>query len=595
MLKSVSQRMELVMKGISCLILCVLGVSLSGFAGPTLGQWVFNGTPDAVCPAGTEIPNQIAGSALKLTVGNSAAEGTDPKFVTDVPGGCIYADWTMSAKVANLTTSIRLDSDASRDVGNYLRVTGLKAALAGKDFHIELIARPDARYAGNAPYGYGDDVVMGISGPSESVSPQVYYGEYNRGVFAIAAYEPAANRAHHVQVAPLSWVSNEQASYAFLDDNWHQFVLEYTVADKTMRMWTNNRRDHVDHTWPSDGINTELTLEDDTFFQILGTIGRFYKCYSGMTVAALRIVEGAYADRKDGFRVTNGREISDDGVIGWWRFAGEVGSPFSAIPNEVSNVPEMLSYYLSDSMVPAYALDAKGSRTTRATGYEMVCAASPKAMLKMGDNLSVMIPNGSVAYNAIDGQSIDYRQGGFNVLDFQEMTLRGSFTVECFCLFETNICRSLGGNGRTVLIGESTGMNDGYDLRWDLAFFPKDDLVVSALLTDGSSVTAIDIPTPQLNVWHHLALVYDESVTPATLKLYVDYKTSPQCSYTLPEGAHMAHEPTTGRLHLAGAPTRGKNGGYWGGLDEVRYTLKALEPSQFLRMSNGGGFMLKFK
>ena len=174
----------------------------------------------------------------------------------------------------------------------------------------------------------------------------------------------------------------------------------------------------------------------------------------------------------------------------------------------------------------------------------------------------------------------------------------GSFTAECLCLFQTNLCNSLGGNGRTVIMAETTGYNDGNDGRWCVCTWQNDPGKESYVLVNASVInektgvrTAAYIGegyTPELNKWHHLAFVYDESGERPTAKFYVDYKQVNK-TYEFEKGTRLMREPQVGRYHLAGAPTRGQNGGLWGGFDEFRVTRKALPPEKFLRMCNDGG------
>lgn len=86
-----------------------------------------------------------------------------------------------------------------------------------------------------------------------------------------------------------------------------------------------------------------------------------------------------------------------------------------------------------------------------------------------------------------------------------------------------------------------------------------------------------------VGVWHHVAMVVDQTGETKTMKFYFDHSSTPVKTVSLPSNLESDYrygsEDRSGKWYIAGA----NNGNSFDGkIDSIRVTLRALEPEEFL-------------
>ena len=550
---------------------------VSASTSETLGLWVLNGEPGTPCADGTELRNLVDGSPLSLVASITNTSGNvvqSPTYVADVPGDWLFTDWTLTNKVCNLTSSLLLSTGSVYSVGSYLRINGLASAVADSDFTIELLVKPNFRVTSG--FGRDDTFFMGFNGPSLVRSPQVVVGEYNGGILSVLTNETSKAS---IQVQPYVWFYDTP----LFDNEWHHIMLTYSKSNKKVTLYLNNMSKTKAVSYGDSGL--DLWMEEGTYFQVLGIVGRLASSFSSARVAAIRVSSGL-RERIECLHVT--RDFDANPLLGRWRFTGQEGTLVTQVTNEVAPLP-----------INSYNCFQDASKTSDTYGFYYT--AAPHMFVADTESSEDYVSNPTVAMTSEAKKSalgnLQNKMSGFKIANFHEAMMPTSFTAECFCLMETNLTASLGSGGRTALMGETAEQNLGTDIRWLVRQVEPDMLdlqVRDAGLNTGKTVATLTTSAFGLRTWRHVAVVYDTSSEKPTVKFYVDYKQVGN-TYTFSDSSGLMFSPASGKLVLAGASARGCGGGWWGGFDEFRFTRGALSPSEFMRMRNPKGTCIFFR
>ena len=119
------------------------------------------------------------------------------------------------------------------------------------------------------------------------------------------------------------------------------------------------------------------------------------------------------------------------------------------------------------------------------------------------------------------------------------------------------------------------------------AYYPGPTLTKIAHY-NGQNYARVDKNFLKDDKWHHFAVVYDDSAL--TFRLYVDYVLKDERTVT------ARYRPLYKNCHVwIGDGGKVNLSGFEGWIDEVRYTRKALSPSQFIRFMSPRGTTIIFK
>ena len=148
-----------------------------------------------------------------------------------------------------------------------------------------------------------------------------------------------------------------------------------------------------------------------------------------------------------------------------------------------------------------------------------------------------------------------------------------NFTIECYFKTEnttqtyTPLFRRWGGANVQVNLGiAGTAGNMTYNVS-----------------TNTDKQTEANIAQFSAGVWHHVAMVVDQTGETKTMKFYFDHGATPVKTENLPSNLESDYRVSvgdqSGKWYIAGA-----NGGnsFDGKIDSLRVTLRALEPEEFL-------------
>ena len=564
--------------GAGAMAMAVAMVCAAAHSGDTLGLWVFNGTAGEECADGTVIPNLVAGSPLTLVAGTTNLAGKtvhQPKYVADVPQAALYSSNKYTNRLALLNASIHVCTGSAANVGGYLRVKDLGAAVmkdgVAQDFTVEMLVRPrtSAKNLGLSTYGNSDTLFCGIAGKDNGHSPSFAHGEYNAPGGCIRAM---TNNFSNIGNTGGNGVCYNWMWPEFYNDKWHHWALTYSASTRqaTVRIdW--NGSSYVK--WLVDG---GIPLADDSCFQILGRLGQVAKLFYGASVAAVRVSKGVL-DVSEMMRV--GRNYDADPVMAWWRFEnGSPGEAFSPCTNEVPGGVESLRL------------------VTKSIG-SIVYAEPPKTYVREGADASLKYHRNRACLWG-NGNASDATGIGVYATSVPEFAMPGSFTAEGFYLLTSNATSRVGsdGNARQPLMNEiyANGLL-GWGVRTETAYYitffccKVTNLVTGAMSAWNSNAYTTQFTT---GVWHHVAVVYNDAATPRTLSLYLDYEHKK--TFNINDGEKLVRMGDS-TFYLCGAHVNNANTSWFGGFDEFRFTHKALKPEEFLVRTNGQGFLLQFK
>jgi len=563
------------------MMLAALSTVVIAHGGETLGLWVFNGTAGETCADGTVVPNLVAGSALSLVAGVTNRSGNAahlPKYVDDVPMRALYSDVKFTNRLALLNTSIHVCTGSAVSVGGYLRVRDLGAAVmengVAQDFTIEMLVRPrwSARNLGLSQYGNGDTLFCGIGGKDNEHSPSFAHGEYNAAGGCVRAMTNNFNNIGNYQMTinvEYAWLAHR-----IYDDQWHHWALTYEASTRTATVradWGDASNDKASVKWLVDG---GMPLADDSCFQILGRLGQVPKLFYGATVAAVRVSKGILSP-SELMRVAG--NYDENPVMAWWRFEnGSPGRSYSPCTNE----------YTTKVGTPSLAQVGTYGATTYAT--------PPKKYVK--DCLNDKYVHNNVC---LWGKGNTNDASGISIYSSSpEFAMPGSFTAEGFYLLTSNATQRSGsdGNARQPLMNEMYAAGKlGWGLRTDSKYYvgffccKVTNLVTGAATAWSDNAYYTEFTT---GVWHHVAVVYNDEASPKTFSLYLDYKHKK--TFEINSGEAL-QRMGNGTFYLCGYRVNNANTTWFGGMDEFRFTHKALAEEEFLRFSGGGGFQMSLK
>lgn len=148
-----------------------------------------------------------------------------------------------------------------------------------------------------------------------------------------------------------------------------------------------------------------------------------------------------------------------------------------------------------------------------------------------------------------------------------------NFTIECYFKTEnmtqtyTPLFRRWGGNNVQVNLGIAG--NGGY--------------MAYNVSTNTAAQTQENIVQFSAGVWHHVAMVVDQTGETKTMKFYFDHSSTPVKTVSLPSNLESDYRDgsadRSGKWYIAGA----NNGNSFDGkIDSMRVTLRALEPAEFM-------------
>ena len=586
-------------------VLLVAGVAAFGSAmadgeRETLGLWTFDGTSgQTVVDSHTEthtFPNLVTREddlRLDLEWPSSASANTPlPTYTNDLQYAYLFDGLAQTNLVKTCATSIQIkhenwtstQTDVSYNKPHaYLTVRNAGALIKDRDWTLEVIA-----YLPDRSGGWAEMLYIGTQ--TGDVTDRLKYRTNGVGLANLYGCSSKTSTAQYPNYSYPKFDSNfpaGQARYTAVypdDARWHHIAWKWTESTRSLKCYVDyGELPNAMDWWYQNSVNLEL--DDGAYFTIFGFTGNAHNHMP--TVQAVRLTRGdlAVAD----FLCTSKFDSLPE-TVGHWRYEGTPGEANCFVVTELSQPNRSdLRLWKHDTRYPLVYAEPiqsylKGTSKTLVTNSSSV-AASDTALVPGRCYMSCMQTNpywtlpagdGSFTYETfvwLDDSDIGAAYSVSNGLIFAERG--GSQGATDWTKLAWGLCQSTIGSGDKALMEF-----DCYD----------------ALDAGGAGTKTIGKFTLTTKEWHHLAVTYDAPTR--TLKVYADYKlatniyqTTDDFVMTFADGHHLARGVEMLAPGECNTVTMWQ-GSIKGKVDEFRVTRRALDPSEFLRGSQGFGFSL---
>lgn len=571
----------------------------------TVGAWVFNGVADEEIVPDFAFPNLVPGSEMvcETVVSNSSRKVAPPaRFVPDVPSDKLWSDCGKTNLMANLSTSVRLNSDKDDGYANsYLRLPNFGRMIKtcpDDSFTVELILRWKKSVV---PF------VTGMVGTSDASTPALAQtGHYicaptntAEGADAPAKLQP--RNTSSPQYTTLE-AGQTDSTRTLRDGNWHHLAYSWDGSSKQFIA-------SYDYSRAREGVikrpNGEpLAYDDNSYWQIAGTLRWGQNAGPGCAgikdnpfdVVAVRVSKGILSAGQ--YMCLDGT-VGDPDVVARFNFEqAAVGTVSGFTPElnlaatnlvglglfpNVSKVADSVNVYTNFTWKPA-VVDNGRIRRSRQSLWSGPVAGDNKGLL-----FDTVLPPRFRASDDFTVEAIVYpvKSGKTRCLLFRETetgttsltTPRGTWTYK-----DSNKWGSFGLGYREAD-------------RLYLGMLQEDD--VTGAVTNVYNATlkkaysgALPVGNMAYGQWHHVAVTYDRSKT-NTIRVWIDYKETH--AYTFPEGQHLYRTNLAdSHLQFFGQGWDDNGSALHGCVQDIRVTCRALEPEDFLKPSSGG-FVLIYR
>lgn len=544
---------------------CVaMAMGLTVHGAETVGLWVFDGMDGAEIPNETVLPNLIPGSSLEMVTGYQFALGESHKetpltYSDDIPAKRLFGDLALTNCIAQMKSSVKF-AGYNHKGGKYMRVNGFGSLLKGESFTCEVLMRLPPRPAGVVPCN-----LLGVSGirnddyfttPTTCQSPALSFSQAtSEGCLAI--FDGAIGENH----ASVN-VSSSQLRQSNFGDRWRHYALVWNEQDKKGFIFCN----YGDNKAATDGATAianmvathgGLTIDDGSYFQVFGMIGKMCRFYENGEVAAVRISKGVRSWNEF-------MGVWDDEVpttLAHWRFSAPQQDADTTITNSVKDLDAFAMRVVCDDS-PIYSNEV------------------PLPYLRLAEKGDVVTNENSLSALAND-VSTKFRIDAINNPAFWT----GSFTLELI-LRASSVCKS---TGLPIL-----PFGRGY-LRVNNSATPRLNFRIN-----GASGGEIANPGPDFtgyDKWTRVVIQYDAENGKAIS--YLDEAVaSADLAYATVKSDSVFFLTSQNMLSFFNAKSCGLANGVFNGLvDEIRFTRGVLAPADFLtpRKRLPGGMVLIFR
>ena len=571
----------------------------------TLGLWTFDGHSDGeLMTYDTALPAKVGNKGLSLklvAMGPKVSvvpSGYPAKFSTSTlpKPSAIYSDMSQTELLCEATSAAFIDSaGVSGDwmkTGSGLKVEGFGKTLKEHDFTIEIVVKPGPRNSRKYDsWGHGNSgaSLLAISSSADAAaSPALWLNDHNKGSLCFRN-KSSETVSSNTSFFDHYWFSDRENGS---DSLWAHIAITYSHESGTVTVIHDYGRSSGIVTYDAD----KLPLDDESYLMFNGAVGTQNAVHPNTYYAAIRISDRVLSENEMMTLSYQSSLYQANPVVGWWRF--EEGTPGATAGGETSLVlPNSISAYAdgsNDFLVKDFVrsrLRNTGYSKHNAVTYNYAAASKRYAVTRSGDGREYFDNRVSLS----SSQFVSTSTGGMKpyVSRMPALAAPGSITLECcYCrMLDTTPGPGTGGLAwhPVNLLGTSTmAINESADSYAGLQLTVKTvDRATGAMK---SSYDASHIKQPTVGKWHHVAIVYDcpAEDQPKSVKYYIDRNLI----YTANIPADETLAPCDGALHLPGSEVLSGHASFWGYIDEPRVTRKALEPSQFLRLTDCYGMVI---
>ncbi|MBQ7187917.1 MAG: hypothetical protein IJR99_00725 [Kiritimatiellae bacterium] len=545
--------------------LCLMFASLSAKAETAVLYYPFCDVPNAVTVS-TPFTNRVAGTPLTaypLTLNNAAVvEGSSeccPVATNGLADGYCVFDSQANEKV-EAATALHFHKTTLNGKSGVLRVQD-PAALRLTTFTVECFIRmqqgtvqgnwnavavmPGKLYNGGKKINNCDSWGIRVTGASEV---QVRFTKPDYTLKASGDSVSSGNTAIKV------------ATPGIYDGNWHHLAVMVEGKETTTPPEEEGGE-------PTVTESSEIRIYYDYIWRTTQTIG--WKVWYGegedLYIGATPQTAGPFGGSIAHFRISDFSMYVAD-MLRPARFVPAVGEtddvflhysfetpPTGPANSFIDETGRQRPIDLSQHMYADTCLSVPGIRSNVATPGEWIRYSLTNALARA---------NPSVLYTRpIQGKESDTKRY-VAVLPGEDPFTNHSFTVECFYRSNAEI-------GTYIPLVRRPG---GSNVQFNLGFNPAGTVSGAILMTPSGSTIVSDVERTDDGEWHHAAVVVD--APRHRISLFRDYRRVRSAAYT---GEVI---PSTSPIYIGGSTDGNYNFNGW--IDEVRITLRALEPGEFL-------------
>ena len=577
-----------------------------GHDSDTIAFYAFKERAPGTSAAGVEIVND-AGGLYPGTCTSTTATGA--VYHADIPGKYILA----SSFAVNPTPEILYTNPGCvhfTGSGN-ISFEGLSTAISSNDdytieffYKIQEEDQPGTQWPGVGRWSLKYDVGTYFPGSDDGSLPEGHYPTYlNRtaSTYWQLFYGDYNKKVGGATISLSSAISCGGKGNTWCGD-WQHIALVYSKESRTLTAWSNYGAET--RNWQYSLYNVTNTVLDASVAMELGC-----KLFRGL-VSCLRVSKRALTP--DEFLHASHLDAYPETTVFHYKLDGVDGAAISTITNYAYGGYPYAGQFRDWDAKPMklYSGDAEVhvATSTNSLGEDVTVGAEwsgkngfNKSLVDDGTGGKPYANGGSGHFHSLQRMHETAKLDGSGIYlsgtNYQHVA-SGSFTMEVTMKLDYTTWRSklnstflrypialLYSNASYFFAWQLCAIMDG-DNRFRVdanAYFPAGHTLKTVLHCNG---TASYRPEPNLlkdDKWHHIALVYDDSTY--TFRLYIDYKLKDEQTFDEPFAP-----ANNDNCHIwIGAGGNVNLSSFEGWIDEVRYTRKALSPTQFISYCSNPG------